>query len=265
MTDRGISATQEWAALRHHAQRLRGRHLRELFAEDPTRGERLTADAAGIHLDYSKNLLDHETLDLLVALAERAGLRERTEAMFRGDRINVTEDRAVLHTALRAPRGEVVEVDGRNVVDDVHAVLDRMSAFADRVRSGDWTGVTGRPIRSVVNIGIGGSDLGPAMAYEALRDFSERSLSFRFVSNVDGSDLWEATRDLDPAETLFIVSSKTFTTQETLVNAESAREWLLAGLGGDRSAVGRHFVAVSTNEVKVREFGSDPANLCGFW
>jgi glucose-6-phosphate isomerase len=262
--DTDISASQEWAALRLHHERLQDRHLRDLFAEDPDRGERMTAAAADLYLDYSKNRLTDETIRLLVALAERAGLRERTEAMFSGQRINSTEDRAVLHTALRARRGTVVEVDGRNVVDDVHAVLDRMAAFTDRVRSGDWTGHTGERIRSVVNIGIGGSDLGPAMAYEALRDFSDRSLTFRFVSNVDGADLWEATHDLDPAATLFIVSSKTFTTLETLANASEARAWLVGRLGDD-AAVARHFVAVSTNEPKVREFGIDPANMFGFW
>jgi glucose-6-phosphate isomerase len=264
VSETGISATPEWAALRLHFERLRDRHLRDLFAEDPDRGERLTAEAAGLYLDYSKNRLTDETIGLLTAVAERAELRERTQAMFRGERINTTEDRAVLHTALRAPRGSVVEIDGRNVVDDVHEVLDRMAAFADRIRSGDWTGHTGRRIRNVVNIGIGGSDLGPAMAYEALRDFSDRSMTFRFVSNVDGADLWEATHDLDPGETLFIVSSKTFTTLETLANAQEARAWLVRGLGSEAS-IPRHFVAVSTNEQKVGEFGIDPTNMFGFW
>jgi glucose-6-phosphate isomerase len=260
-----ISATQEWAALALHFERLRDRQLRDLFAEDPRRGERLTAEAAGLFLDYSKNRLTDETVDLLIALAETAGLRERIEAMFGGQRINTTEDRAVLHTALRAPEGTSVDVDGVDIVPAVHDVLGRMSAFADRIRSGDWTGQTGRRIRNVVNIGIGGSDLGPAMAYEALRDFSDRSMTFRFVSNVDGSDLWEATHDLDPAETLFIVSSKTFTTLETLANAREARAWLVGGLGGEDAAVARHFVAVSTNEDKVRDFGIDTANMFGFW
>jgi glucose-6-phosphate isomerase len=265
MADEEITASQEWAALQLHFERLRDRHLRDLFADDPARVERLTADAAGLHADVSKNRLTPETLDLLIALANRAGLRDRIEAMFRGERINTTEDRAVLHTALRAPRGTVVEVDGHDVVAGVHEVLDRMSAFANGIRSGAWTGHTGSRIRNVVNIGIGGSDLGPAMAYEALRDFSDRAMTFRFVSNVDGSDLWEATHDLEPAETLFIVSSKTFTTLETLANAREARTWLIDGLRGDETAVARHFVAVSTNDDKVSEFGIDPANMFGFW
>ena len=260
-----ISATREWQALLRHADAVRDVHLRNLFAADPDRGTRLTAEAAGLYLDYSKNRVTDETMRLLVALAERAGLRERTEAMFGGQRINTTEDRAVLHTALRAPSDAVVEVDGQNVVPAVHEVLGRMAGFANNVRRGVWRGYTGKRIANVVNIGIGGSDLGPAMACEALRDFSDRSITFRFVSNVDGSDLWEATHDLDPAETLVVVASKTFTTLETLANAREARAWLLEGLAADESAVARHFVAVSTNEARIREFGIDPANMFGFW
>jgi glucose-6-phosphate isomerase len=254
-----------WKALAEHHDRIRERHLRELFAEDPGRGERLTLEAAGVFLDYSKHRVTDETLRLLVALAEESGLRDRIDAMFRGDRINVTEDRAVLHVALRAPRGTVIRVDGKDVVPDVHAVLDRMAAFSDRVRGGAWLGHTGKPIRNVVNVGIGGSDLGPVMAYEALRHYADRSLRFRFVSNVDGTDLAEATWDLDPQETLFVISSKTFTTQETMTNAHSARDWVLAGLGGDSRAVARHFVAVSTSAARVAEFGIDTANMFGFW
>ena len=240
-------------------------HLRTLFADDPTRGERLTAEGVGLFLDYSKNRVTDETMGLLGRLAEESELRARIDAMFRGEKINVTENRAVLHVALRAPRGASIVVDGKNVVPDVHAVLDKMAGFADRVRSGEWRGHTGKRIRNVINIGIGGSDLGPVMAYEALRHYSDRSMTFRFVSNVDGIDLVEATRDLDPAETLFIVSSKTFTTLETLTNALSARDWLLAGLGGDAKAVAKHFVAVSTNAEKVSAFGIDTANMFGFW
>jgi glucose-6-phosphate isomerase len=260
-----LTARHSWKALQDHQEKIKGVHLRTLFAEDATRGERLTAEAAGLYLDYSKNRVTDETLALLVRLAEESGLRGRIDAMFRGDKINVTEDRAVLHTALRAPRGASILVDGKNVVPDVHAVLDAMSAFANRVRSGEWKGHTGKRVRNVVNIGIGGSDLGPVMAYEALRHYSDRAMTFRFVSNVDGTDLVEATRDLDPAETLFIASSKTFTTLETMTNAESARRWLLAGLGGDTKAVARHFVAVSTNAKKVSEFGIDTTNMFGFW
>jgi glucose-6-phosphate isomerase len=260
-----IAGTPEWAALEAHAATLREVHLRDLFAAGPTRAERFNVEAAGLFLDYSKNRLTGETIRLLVALAEAAGLRDRIEAMFRGERINTTEDRPVLHVALRAPAGTRIVVDGHDVVPDVHAVLDRMAAFSDRVRSGSWTGATGRPIRSVVNIGIGGSDLGPAMAHDALRWYGDRSLDVRFVSNVDGTDLYEATRDLDPAGTLFIVCSKTFTTLETLTNAASARRWLVDGLGGDEAAVAHHFVAVSTNEPEVRAFGIDPANMFGFW
>ncbi len=253
-----------WRALEGHHALIARHHLRELFAEDPGRGERLTAEGAGLFLDYSKNRVTDETMALLLDLAAECGLRERIDAMFSGEKINVTEGRAVLHVALRAPRGTRIVVDGGDVVPEVHEVLDRMSAFADRVRSGDWTGATGRPIRNVVNIGIGGSDLGPVMAYEALRFYSRRDMTFRFVSNVNGVDFAEATRDLDPAETLFIVSSKTFTTLETMTNAHTARDWTLAALG-DESAIARHFVAVSTNEAGVREFGIDPANMFGFW
>jgi len=254
-----------WKALAAHSRKIRPQHLRALFAADPKRGERLTVEAAGLFLDYSKNRVTNQTMKLLVQLAKESGLRQRIDAMFGGEKINVTENRAVLHVALRAPRQASIVVDGRNVVPDVHAVLDKMAGFADRVRRGEWKGHTGKRIRNVVNIGIGGSDLGPVMAYEALRHYSERSMTFRFVSNVDGIDLVEATRDLDPAETLFIVSSKTFTTLETLTNALSAREWSLAGLGGDRKAVAKHFVAVSTNAEKVSAFGIDTANMFGFW
>jgi glucose-6-phosphate isomerase len=260
-----INETPEWQALAEHHRQVRDVHLRQLFADDPDRGTALTARAGDLYLDYSKNRLTAETIRLLVALAERAGLRERTEAMFRGEHVNSTEDRAVLHTALRDPRTSGVLVDGQDVAADVHEVLDRMAAFADRVRGGAWTGHTGERIRAVVNIGIGGSDLGPAMAYLALRDYSDRSLAFRFVSNIDPTDLAEATRDLDPASTLFIVASKTFTTQETLTNAKEARRWLLEGLGGDESAVAKHFVAVSTNAEKVAGFGIDTTNMFGFW
>jgi glucose-6-phosphate isomerase len=253
-----------WRALATHHQRVKDLHLRDLFAADPGRGERLTAEAAGLFLDYSKHRVTDETLALLVALAEGSGLRERTEAMFGGEKINTTEGRAVLHVALRAPRGEVITVDGENVVPAVHAVLDQMTTFADRVRIGDWLGYTGKRIRNVVNIGIGGSDLGPVMAYEALRHYSQRDLTCRFVSNIDGNDFAEATRDLDPAETLFIVASKTFTTLETMTNARTARAWLLAALGDER-AVARHFVAVSTNAAEVARFGIDPANMFVFW
>jgi glucose-6-phosphate isomerase len=266
-----ISRTQStgkhavWRALEDHQRVMKGRHLRTLFADDPARGERMTAEAAGVFLDYSKNRIDDETLRLLVELAEQSGLRARIDAMFRGDKINVTEDRAVLHVALRAPRGASILVDGKNVVPDVHAVLDKMADFAQRIRSGQWKGHTGKRIRNVVNIGIGGSDLGPVMAYEALKHYSDRAMTFRFVSNVDGTDFVEATRDLDPAETLFVISSKTFTTLETMTNAQSARAWSLRGLGGDAKAVAKHFVAVSTNAEKVADFGIDTANMFGFW
>jgi len=254
-----------WQALKQHHAMVRSTHLRDLFAADPKRGERLTAEAAGVLLDYSKNRITDETLGLLLALAEQSGLRAGIDAMFRGEKINITEGRAVLHVALRAPKGASIVVDGRNVVPDVHAVLDKMAAFANRVRGGDWKGHTGKRIRNVVNIGIGGSDLGPVMAYEALRYYSDRAMTFRFVSNVDGTDFVEATRDLDAAETLFIVSSKTFTTLETMTNAHSARDWLVHGLGGDAKAVARHFVAVSTNAEQVAGFGIDVANMFEFW
>jgi glucose-6-phosphate isomerase len=265
-----LSARPAWKALEAHHRQVRDLHLRRLFADDPRRGERMTAEAAGIFLDYSKNRITDETIKMLCRLAEESGLRDRIDGMFRGDKINVTENRAVLHVALRAPRGASIMVDGTNVVPEVHAVLDKIADFANRVRSGDWKGHTGKPIRNVINIGIGGSDLGPVMAYEALRYYSDRSRTFRFVSNVDGTDLAEATRDLDPAETLFIVSSKTFTTLETMTNAHSAREWLLTGLGSRGASekgetVSRHFVAVSTNTAKVAEFGIDTANMFGFW
>ncbi|MEO8508162.1 MAG: glucose-6-phosphate isomerase [Betaproteobacteria bacterium] len=260
-----LRALPAWNALVAHHAALRDITLRQLFADDATRGLRLTAEAAGVYLDYSKNRVTDDTLRLLVQLAEESGLRDRIAAMFRGEKINVSENRAVLHVALRAPREASIVADGRDVVPDVHAVLDKMAAFADRLRSGDWKGHTGKHIRNVVNIGIGGSDLGPVMAYEALRFYSERSLTFRFVSNIDGTDFAEATRDLDPAETLFIIASKTFTTLETMTNAHSARDWALAGLGGEGAAVAKHFVAVSTNDTKVSEFGIDTANMFGFW
>ena len=254
-----------WQALAAHRAAHAGLHLRDLFAADPGRGQRLALDAAGLYLDYSKNLVTDETLRLLVAVAESARLRERIDAMFRGERINLTESRAVLHVALRAPAGAVIEVDGENVVPQVHAVLARMTGFANRVRGGEWLGHTGRPIRNVVNIGIGGSDLGPVMAYEALRHYSARGLTFRFVSNVDGTDFAGAVQGLDPAETLFVVSSKTFTTLETMTNALTARAWSVAGFGGDERSVARHFVAVSTNAEAVAKFGIDTANMFGFW
>jgi glucose-6-phosphate isomerase len=262
---RSRSNREAWRALEDHYEAMRSRHLRDLFAHDPARGERMTAEAAGVFLDYSKNRIDDETLRLLIALAEQSGLRERIDAMFHGEKINVTENRAVLHVALRAPRGTSIVLDGENVVPGVHVVLDKMAAFANRVRSGEWKGHTGKRIRNVINIGIGGSDLGPVMAYEALRYYSDRAMTFRFVSNVDGTDFVEATRDLDAAETLFIISSKTFTTLETMTNAQSARDWALHGLGGDASAVAKHFVAVSTNAEKVAEFGIDTANMFEFW
>jgi glucose-6-phosphate isomerase len=253
-----------WKALQTHYDTIKDRHLRELFAEDPRRGERFTVEDVGLYLDYSKNRITGETLRLLLDLAEECGLRERIEAMFRGERINVTENRPVLHVALRAPRDAVIEVDGKNVVPEVHAVLDKMARFSNQVRSGEWKGFTGREIRAVVNIGIGGSDLGPVMAYEALKYYSDRDITFRFVSNVDSTDFAEATRDLDPAETLFIISSKTFTTLETMTNAETARAWTLQALG-DEKAVARHFVAVSTNADEVSKFGIDTANMFEFW
>jgi len=260
-----VFARPAWKALWAHHESLRGLHLLKLFAEDPSRGERMALEEVGIYFDYSKNRVTEETLRLLVQLAEESGLRDRIDAMFRGEKINVSEKRAVLHVALRAPTGASIIVDGENVVPLVHAVLDRMSDFANRVRSGSWKGHTGKRIRNVINIGIGGSDLGPVMAYEALRHYSLREMTFRFISNVDGTDFAEATRDLDAAETLFIVSSKTFTTLETMTNAHSARAWLLAGLGGDAASVARHFAAISTNADAVRRFGIDTDNMFGFW
>jgi glucose-6-phosphate isomerase len=256
---------QSWQALTSHYKEVSKLHLRELFKEDPQRGERMAVEAVGLYFDYSKNRVTDETLQLLFLLAEAAGLRSRIESMFRGDVINVTENRAVLHTALRAPRNASIVVDGKNVVPDVHAVLDKMVQFSDRVGNGDWTGHTGKRIRNVVNIGIGGSDLGPVMAYEALRAYSDHSMKFRFVSNVDGTDFAEAVRDLDPAETLFIISSKTFTTLETMTNAHSARAWSIAGAGDEEASVAKHFVAVSTNAKEVTKFGIDTANMFGFW
>ena len=254
-----------WAALQSHYEGIKDTHLRELFAGDPQRGERLVAHAAGLYLDFSKNRITDETVILLGELARARGVEERREAMFRGEHINVSENRAVLHVALRMPRNRSLVVDGVDVVKEVHETLDRMSAFAERIRSGEWVGHTGKPIRNVVNIGIGGSDLGPVMAYEALRHYSRREMTFRFVSNIDGTDFAEATRDLDPEETLFIVSSKTFTTLETMTNAHTARDWSLAGLGGEQAAVAKHFVAVSTNAEGVAEFGIDTDNMFGFW
>jgi len=254
-----------WESLGAHSRQIHTLHLRELFAEDARRGERFTAEAAGLFLDYSKNRITETTLKLLFQLADESNLRAKMDAMFGGQKINVTENRAVLHVALRAPKDATIIVDGKNVVPEVHAVLDQMAHFSDRIRNGEWKGHTGERIKNVVNIGIGGSDLGPVMAYEALKHYSERTLTFRFVSNVDGIDFVEATRDLDPAETVFIVSSKTFTTLETMTNAETARDWLLQGLGGDRASVAKHFVAVSTNATKVSAFGIDTANMFGFW
>jgi glucose-6-phosphate isomerase len=264
-TNTSMTARPAWKALAAHHEQIRGIHLRKLFADDPKRGEQLMVEAAGIFLDYSKNRITDDTLRLLLQLAGECGLRQRIDAMFRGDKINITEDRAVLHVALRAPRAASIVVDGENVVPRVHAVLDKMSDFSNRVRSGAWKGHTGKRIRNVVNIGIGGSDLGPVMAYEALRHYSDRTMTFRFVSNIDGTDFVEATADLDPAETLFIVSSKTFTTLETMTNAQSARDWLLRAFGNELKAVAKHFVAVSTNAAKVSEFGIDTANMFGFW
>ena len=265
MSTQLLTDSPAWKALQSHHEEVAGLQLRELFAADPKRGEKFTAEACGLYLDYSKNRVTDRTLELLLALAEERGLRERIDAMFRGDKINITENRAVLHTALRAPRGRKIMVDGEDVVPAVHEVLDKMAAFADRLRSGQWLGQTGKKIRNVINIGIGGSDLGPVMAYEALKFYSDRSLHFAFVSNVDSDDFAEAVHGLDPAETLFIISSKTFTTLETMTNAHTAREWTLRGLGGDESAIAKHFVAVSTNAEKVREFGIDTANMFGFW
>ncbi|GAA2583363.1 glucose-6-phosphate isomerase [Winogradskya consettensis] len=260
-----VSDSAEWQAVQGHAEKFSSVHLRELFESDPRRGERLTAQVADLYVDYSKNLVTDEVLSALIALAGRAKLRERTAAMFAGEHINVTEDRAVLHTALRLPRDATLVVDGQDVVADVHEVLDRMGAFSDKVRSGEWQGATGERIKTVVNIGIGGSDLGPVMAYEALKAYAQQGIECRFVSNIDPTDLYEKTHDLDPASTLFVIVSKTFGTQETLTNATEARNWLLAGLGGDDSAVAKHFVAVSTNAQKVSGFGIDTANMFGFW
>ncbi|MGZ3348686.1 MAG: glucose-6-phosphate isomerase [Xanthobacteraceae bacterium] len=262
---RSTSRHAAWQALQAHYEVMCDLHLRNLFADDPRRGERMTAEVAGVYLDYSKHRVNDETIKLLIELAEHSGLRARIDAMFRGEKINVTEHRAVLHVALRAPRGASILVDGKNVVPEVHAVLDKMADFSNRIRGGQWKGHSGKRIRNVINIGIGGSDLGPVMAYEALKYYSDRAMTFRFVSNVDGTDFVEATRDLDPAETLFIVSSKTFTTLETMTNAQSARDWTLRGLGGDAKAVAKHFVAVSTNGEKVAEFGIDTANMFEFW
>jgi len=260
-----LTKRKSWKALQAHYEKIRGLHLRNLFADDPGRGERLTAEAAGIFLDYSKNRITGETLRLLFQLAEEAGLRQRIDAMFRGEKINVTEKRAVLHVALRAPKEASIVVDGEDVVPQVHAVLDKMAEFSNRVRRGEWKGATGQRIRNVVNIGIGGSDLGPVMAYEALKYYSQRDITFRFISNVDGADFAEAVGDLDAAETLFVISSKTFTTLETMTNAHSAREWSIKELGGDPKSVARHFVAVSTNGRAVADFGIDPDNMFGFW
>ncbi|HEX4285770.1 MAG TPA: glucose-6-phosphate isomerase [Terracidiphilus sp.] len=276
MTTAGVKATKierlrplvkhdVWKALQSHYKQIKTLHLRELFAQDPARGERFTAEAVGLFLDYSKNRITEETMLLLVKLAEEMGLKQRIDAMFSGEKINITEKRAVLHTALRAPKGATILVDGQDVVPGVHEVLDKMAAFANRVRKGEWKGHTGKRIKNVINVGIGGSDLGPVMAYEALRHYSDRSMTFRFVSNVDGTDFAEAVQDLEPDETLFIISSKTFTTLETMTNAHTARDWSVLGLGGDQSAVAKHFVAVSTNAAEVSKFGIDTANMFGFW
>ncbi|HEY2081274.1 MAG TPA: glucose-6-phosphate isomerase [Verrucomicrobiae bacterium] len=265
LNNKPLTQRKTWKALGAHQKKIQRLHLRKLFAADPDRGTRMNVEAAGLFLDFSKNRITNETLRLLISLAKDCDLKARIQAMFRGEKINITENRAVLHVALRAPRNASIIVDGKNVVPEVHAVLDKMTAFSRRVRSGAWKGFTGKRIRNVVNIGIGGSDLGPVMAYEALKHYSDRSMTFRFVSNVDGIDFVEATQDLDPAETLFIVSSKTFTTLETMTNAQSARAWLLKGLGGNEKAVAKHFVAVSTNAEKVAAFGIDTANMFGFW
>ena len=264
-TFKRLTKRKAWNALKVHYKKIGERHLRDLFDDDPERAEKFTVEAAGISLDYSKNRITEKTIRLLLELAEESRLRERIDAMFRGDKINITENRAVLHVALRAPKEATIVVDGKNVVPEVQAVLDRMSAFSNRVRSGAWTGHTGKRIRNVINVGIGGSDLGPVMAYEALKHYSERSMTFRFVSNIDGTDFAEAVVDLDPSETLFIISSKTFTTLETMTNAHTAREWSLKGLGGDEKAVAKHFVAVSTNAAEVAKFGIDTENMFGFW
>jgi len=260
-----LTKRKAWAALKAHHKKIQAINLKKLFAEDAKRGERFTVDAAGIYLNYSKNLITEKTVKLLLDLARESGVEERRDAMFRGEKINITENRAVLHIALRAPKDASIVVDGKNVVPEVHAVLNKMADFSKRVRSGTWKGHTGKRIRNVINVGIGGSDLGPVMAYEALKFYSERSMTFRFVSNVDGTDFAEAVVDLDPAETLFIISSKTFTTLETMTNAHTARDWALKGLGGDEKAVAKHFVAVSTNATEVAKFGIDTANMFGFW
>src|SRR5262247_865294 len=260
-----LTEREAWKTLEAHYKKISTVHLRQLFAEDPKRGERMALEAVGLYLDYSKNRVTDETLKLLLQLAEDCGLRARIDAMFGGEKINVTEKRAVLHVALRAPKGASIVVDGENVVPGVHAVLDKMADFSSRVRTGAWKGHTGKRIRNVINIGIGGSDLGPVMAYEALKHYSERTMTFRFVSNVDGTDFAESVQELDPSETLFIVSSKTFTTLETMTNAHTARDWLLAGLKGDQAATAHHFVAVSTNAQEVGKFGIDTANMFGFW
>jgi len=260
-----LTKRKAWKALQAHYEKVRGLHLRNLFADDPKRGERMTAEAAGLFLDYSKNRITSETLKLLIALAEESGLRPRIDAMFRGEKINTTEKRAVLHVALRAPKNASIVVDGENVVPQVHAVLDKMSLFSNRVRSGEWKGHTGKRIRNVINVGIGGSDLGPVMAYEALKHYSDRAMTFRFVSNVDGTDFAEAVQDLDPSETLFIISSKTFTTLETMTNAHTARDWSMKGFSSDGKSVAKHFVAVSTNAAEVAKFGIDTANMFEFW
>ncbi len=264
-TQKSLTGLKAWKALKAHHKRIGAKHMRDLFAADSKRGKQLTLDAVGLFLDYSKNRVTSETIKLLMELARESGLKERIDAMFRGEKINVTEGRAVLHVALRAPKGAKIVVDGQNVVPEVHAVLDRMAAFCNRVRGGEWRGHTGKRIRNVINIGIGGSDLGPVMAYEALKHYSDRSMTFRFVSNVDDTDFAEAVADLDPTETMFIVSSKTFTTLETITNAQTARKWLVQGLGGHESGVAKHFVAVSTNAEGVSKFGIDTANMFGFW
>ena len=264
-TGKRLAKRKAWSALKVHHRKIGERHLRDLFEDDSERAEKFTVEAVGISFDYSKNRITEKTLRLLLELAEESGLRERIDAMFRGDKINITENRAVLHVALRAPKDATIVVDGKNVVPEVHAVLDKMSNFSNRVRSGSWTGHTGKRIRNVINVGIGGSDLGPVMAYEALKHYSERSMTFRFVSNVDGTDFAEAVVDLDPSETLFIVSSKTFTTLETMTNAHTAREWTLKSFGGDEKAVAKHFVAVSTKSAEVAKFGIDTQNMFGFW
>jgi glucose-6-phosphate isomerase len=260
-----LTQRRAWKSLKTHYKKIRDTHLRQLFADDPKRGERLTLEAVGLFLDYSKNRVTDETLKLLIKLARECGVEARRDAMFRGEKINVTENRAVLHVALRAPKGEVIKVDGVDVVPEVHAVLGKMTDFCNRVRSGEWKGHTGKPIKNVINVGIGGSDLGPVMAYEALKFYSRRDMTFRFISNVDGTDFAEAVIDLDPAETLFIISSKTFTTLETMTNAHTARDWTLKGLGGDEKSIAKHFVAVSTNAEGVGKFGIDTANMFGFW